>query len=68
MTLIAFMNNDKENYTAIFIEIIFPRLFSDIKQYYRFQLTGINASRRSINAQWLQIHAVDFDLMNISCV
>lgn len=40
MTLIAFMNNDKENYTVIFIEIIFPRLFSDIKQYYRFQLTG----------------------------
>lgn len=40
MTLIAFMNNDKENYKAIFIEIIFPRLFSDIKQYYRFQLRG----------------------------
>lgn len=39
-SMITFMNNDKENYAAIFIEIIFPRLFSDIKQYYRFQLTG----------------------------
>lgn len=31
MILIVFMNNDKENYIVIFIEIIFLWLFFDIK-------------------------------------